>query len=166
MEIIVIVAMTPQGVIGKNNQIPWHLPADLKRFKTITMGHPVVMGRRTFESLPGILPGRRHVVFTRNKKFSARDCETVSSWKEMEDLLAGSEIVFIIGGADIHELALPRAQHLYLTLVHAELDGDTFFPDWDKRHWEEVDREFYPKDRNNKFDMEFVQYRRIASNMS
>ncbi len=157
---ILIVAMTRRGVIGKNNQIPWHLPADLQRFKKITMGYPIVMGRKTFESLPGILPGRRHIVLTRNKKFHAKDCEIVSGWNEMEALLAGSEKVFVIGGTDIHKLALPHAQYLFLTLVHADLDGDTYFPDWNTDHWKEVYRKFYPKDKSNRYDMEFVQYRR------
>lgn len=157
-----IVAMTRQGVIGKNNQIPWHLPADLQRFKKITMGYPIVMGRKTFESLPGILPGRRHIVLTRNKDYLARGCEIVTGWEEVETLTAESEKIFVIGGADIHEFALPRAQQLYLTLVHAELKGDTYFPEWNKSHWKEVYRKFRPKDGNNQYDMEYIQYQRIT----
>ena len=157
-----IVAMTRQGVIGKDNQIPWYLPADLQRFKKITMGYPIVMGRKTFESLPGILPGRRHIVLTRNKDYPARGCEIVTDWEKVEALVTGSEKVFVIGGAVVHELALPHAQQLYLTLVHAELEGDAYFPAWDKSHWKEVDREFRPKDENNQYDLEYIQFQRTA----
>ena len=163
MELIIIVAMARNRVIGKGNKIPWHQPADLKRFKKLTMGHPIVMGRKTFESLPGLLPGRRHVVLTRNKSYFAQNCDVVASWHEMEVLLAGSRKVCAIGGADIHLLALPHAEKLYLTLVHAELEGDTFFPDWNRSDWREEGREFLPRDENNKYDMEFIQYQRIAS---
>ncbi len=163
MELTIIVAMTRNRVIGKGNRIPWHQPADLMRFKKITMGCPIVMGRKTFESLPGLLPGRRHVVLTRNRNYLAQNCDVVTGWKEMEVLLADSKKVFVIGGADIHLLALPHAERLYLTLLHAELEGDTFFPNWNQSDWSEEGREFLPRDENNKYDMEFIQYRRIAT---
>ena len=164
-EIIVIAAMTHQGVIGKNNAMPWHLPADLQRFKKITMGYPMVMGRKTFESLPGVLPGRRHVVLTRNRDYLAKGCDVVASWQEAEALLAESKKIFVIGGAEVHALALPFAQRLCLTFVHAELEGDTYFPQWDKSHWQEAHRESRPKDEKNCYDLEYVEYLRIGSSI-
>lgn len=161
-KIIVIAAMTPQGVIGKNNSMPWHLPADLQRFKQVTMGHPMVMGRKTFESLPGVLPGRQHVVLTRNRKYPAKGCDVVTGWAEAEALLAGADKIFVIGGAQVHALVLPFAQQLRLTFVHADLEGDTYFPPWDKSLWQEVHREFRPKDEKNCYDLEYVKYRRIG----
>ena len=165
MEVAIIVAMTPQGLIGKNNQIPWHLPADLQRFKKITIGHPIVMGRKTFESLPAILPGRQHIVLTRNKDYRATACDIVSNWNEVEDLVAEVTKVFVIGGADIYKYALPLAQQMYVTLVHASLEGETYFPKWNGSHWKEIKREFRAKDEKNKFDMEFIQYLRISGNL-
>lgn len=164
-EIIVIAAMTHQGVIGKNNTMPWHLPADLQRFKKITMGYPMVMGRKTFESLPGVLPGRRHVVLTRNRDYLAKGCDVVTCWEEAEALLAGSGKIFVIGGAEVHALVLPFAQQLYLTFVHADLEGDTYFPQWDEGHWQEVHREFRPKDEKNRYDLEYVEYLRTSDSI-
>jgi len=160
MEIAIIVAMTPQGLIGKDNQIPWHLPADLQRFKQITMGHPIIMGRKTFESLPGLLPGRQHIVLTRNPNYAAEGCVVVSNWAQIEILVEGK--AFVIGGADIYNYALPIAQYLYTTIVHAELEGDTYFPEWNKQEWQEVERELRGKDEKNKFDVDNIQYIRIS----
>jgi len=160
MEIAIIVAMTPQGLIGKDNQIPWHLPADLQRFKKITMGHPIIMGRKTFESLPGLLPGRQHIVLTRNSSYTADGCVIVTNWAQIEILVEGK--AFVIGGADIYNYALPIAKQLYTTIVHAELEGDTHFPDWNKGEWQEIEREFRAGDDKNKFDVDNILYRRIA----
>lgn len=159
MEIAIIVAMTPQGLIGKDNQIPWHLPADLQQFKKITMGHPIIMGRKTFESLPGLLPGRLHFVLTRNPNYVAEGCTVITNWAQVEILIDGK--AFVIGGADIYNYALPIAKHLYTTIVHAELEGETYFPEWNKQDWQEVEREFRAKDDQNKFDVEYIQYQRI-----
>ncbi|MBT8124012.1 MAG: dihydrofolate reductase [Gammaproteobacteria bacterium] len=160
MDIAIIVAMTPQGLIGKDNQIPWHLPADLQRFKKITMSHPIIMGRKTFESLPGLLPGRQHIVLTRNSDYEAEGCIVVTNWAQIEILVNGQ--AFVIGGADIYKYALPIAKHLYTTIVHAELEGDTYFPAWNKEEWQEVEREFRGKDNKNKFDVDNIQYIRIT----
>ncbi len=160
MDIAIIVAMTPQGLIGKDNQIPWHLPADLQRFKKITMSHPIIMGRKTFESLPGLLPGRQHIVLTRNSDYAAEGCIVVTNWAQIEILVNGK--AFVIGGADIYNYALPIAKHLYTTIVHAELEGDTYFPAWNKEEWQEVEREFRGKDNKNKFDVDNIQYIRIT----
>ena len=153
--------MAHHRVIGKDGAIPWHLPADLQRFKNTTMGYPMVMGRKTFESLPGVLPGRQHVILTRNRNYIAKGCDIVTCWEEAKTLLEGSEKIFVIGGAEVHALVLPHAQQLDLTFVHAELEGDTFFPQWNKNHWKEVSREFRPKDDKNQYDLENVRYLRI-----
>ena len=160
MEIAIIVAMTPQGLIGIDNQIPWYLPADLQRFKKITMGYPIIMGRKTFESLPGLLPGRQHFVLTRNPNYAAEGCVVVTSWVQIEILIDGK--AFVIGGADIYNYTLPIAKHLYTTIVHTELKGDTYFPEWNKEEWQEVEREFRAKDEKNKYDVDNVLYKRIA----
>ncbi len=159
MEIAIIVAMTPSGLIGKDKQIPWHLPADLQRFKKITMGHPIIMGRKTFESLPGLLPGRQHIVLTRNKNYQATGCHVVTNWGHVARLV--KDKAFVIGGAKIYEYALPIAQQLYITLVHAELEGDTYFPEWNKEEWKELEREFHAKDEKNKFDFEYIAYKKL-----
>ena len=160
MEIAIIVAMTPQGLIGKDNQIPWRLSADLQRFKKITMGHPIIMGRKTFESLPGLLPGREHIVMTRNSNYLAEGCVVVSNWAQIEILVEGK--AFVIGGADIYNYALPLATELYTTIVHAELEGDTYFPEWNKEEWQEIECEFREKDDKNEFDVDFILYQRIT----
>lgn len=160
MEIAIIVAMTQQGLIGIDNKIPWHLPADLQRFKKITMNHPIIMGRKTYESLPRLLPGRQHFVLTRNPNYVAEGCTVITNWAQVEILIDGR--AFVIGGADIYNYALPIAKHLYITIVHAELEGDTYFPEWSKEEWQEVEREFRTKDENNKFDVDNVLYKRIT----
>ncbi|MGI9568491.1 MAG: dihydrofolate reductase [Desulfobulbia bacterium] len=160
MEIAIIVAMTPQGLIGKNNKIPWHLPADLQRFKKITMGHSIIMGRKTFESLPGLLPGRQHIVLTRNPSYKADGCIIVTNWAQIEILIEGK--AFVIGGADIYNYALPIAKQLYTTIVYTELVGDTYFPDWNRGEWQEIEREFHAGDDENKFDVDNILYRRIV----
>ena len=160
MEIAIIVAMTPEGLIGKDNQIPWHLPADLKRFKEITMGHSIIMGRKTFESLPGLLPGRQHIVLTRNHHYSAEGgAAVVTNWSQVEILVEGK--AFVIGGADIYQYALPIASELHTSIVHADLQGDTYFPEWNKEEWQEVERDFFAKDEKNEFDVENVLYEKI-----
>ncbi len=159
MEIAIIVAMTPQGLIGKDNQIPWRLSGDLQRFKKITMGHPIIMGRKTFESLPGLLPGREHIIMTRNPNYSAEGCVIVSNWEQIEILVEGK--AFVIGGADIYNYALPIATELYTTIVHAELEGDTYFPEWNKEEWQEIECEFCEKDNKNEFDVANILYQRI-----
>lgn len=160
MQIAIIVAMTPQGLIGKDNQIPWHLPADLQRFKRITMGHPIAMGRKTFESLPGLLPGRQHIVLTRNQNYVARGCDVAASWDQVKGYTIDATKVFVIGGADIYKYALSHAQELHVTMVHADLEGEIYFPDWDKSKWQVGEREFRAKDNKNEFDTEYIQYLR------
>ena len=163
MEIAIIVAMTPEGVIGKHNQIPWHLPVDLQRFKKITMGNPLVMGRKTFESLPGILAGRRHIVLTRNAGYEATGCDVVTDWRQVECLTEDCAKIFVIGGAEVYRHALSMAQRMYLTVVHTKVEGGIRFPEWDKNDWRELQRVFCARDEKNIFDVEFIEYFRSVN---
>jgi len=140
-QIVIIAAVAKNGVIGKDNKLPWHLPEDLKHFKALTMGHPMIMGRKTWESLPGRLPGRPHIVVTRNTNYQAAGAEVVHS---LEDAIAvagrHSDTAFIIGGADIFALALALADRMELTEVDVEVEGDAQFPEIDQQHWYESAR--------------------------
>ena len=133
MSISIIVAMSRNRVIGRENKLPWRLPEDLKHFKEITLGHPVIMGRKTFESIGKALPGRDNIVISRNERYRASGATVVGSLDEAL-ALRKKEDAFVIGGEKIFRLALPRAEKLYITLIEEEVDGDTFFPeiDWDK----------------------------------
>ena len=126
-EIVLIVAAADNGVIGVDGRLPWHIPADLKRFKMLTMGKPMIMGRKTFDSLPGLLPGRRHIVLTRDPAWAASGAEVA---RDLDGALAlaGEGEVMVIGGAEIFALALPRAHRIELTEVHAGIAGDTVMP--------------------------------------
>lgn len=136
--ITLVVARATNGVIGRDGTLPWHIPADLKRFKALTMGTAMVMGRRTFQSLPGVLPGRRHIVLTRDREWSADGAEVAHSVEEALSL-AGEEPVSVIGGADIFALFLPLADRIELTEVLARIEGDTVMPDpRDSADWSET----------------------------
>ena len=141
--ITLVVARAENGVIGKDGTLPWHLSDDLKHFKAITMGAPMVMGRKTFESLPGLLPGRRHVVLTRDPEWSADGAEVVRDVSGAIER-AGEPRLSVIGGAEIFRLFLPLADRIELTEVHARPDGDTFLPVFDPLHWKELGREAHP----------------------
>jgi dihydrofolate reductase len=153
-----IVAMDENGVIGKENHLPWRLPEDLKFFKRTTMGHVIVMGRRTFESIGKPLPGRINVVLTRNDHFRAEGCKIVHS---PEDVLAMSkqyEEIFIIGGASIFQIFLPYAERLYMTKIHHEFAGDTYFPEMNWSEWRLVETKKGKRDEQNPYDYEFQLY--------
>lgn len=128
MTLCVIAAVSENGVIGREGDLPWHLPDDLKRFKQLTLGHPMVMGRRTYESIGRPLPGRASVVLTRNPAFAPEGVTVVHSWEAALAACAGAERAFVIGGGALFQEALPRCRLLFLTRVHAEVHGDTFFP--------------------------------------
>lgn len=143
-QVTLVVARAQNGVIGRDGKLPWHLPADLKRFKMLTMGTAMVMGRKTFESLPGLLPGRRHIVLTRDPAWKAEGAEVVHDPNEAIERAAGSP-VSIIGGADIFALFLPRAERLELTEVLEEVSGDTVIDDpRSTGRWRESFREDHP----------------------
>jgi dihydrofolate reductase len=140
-----LVAVARNGVIGRDNALPWHLPEDLKRFKALTLGHPVVMGRKTYESIVartgGPLQGRENVVVTRQAGYAAPGCRVVHSLQAALSAVAGAQEIFVIGGADIFALALPLATRLDMTEVHADVEGDVVFPDYDRSAWRELSRE-------------------------
>lgn len=158
----IIVATAADDAIGKDNRIPWHLPADLARFKRLTMGHAIVMGRRTFESIGRPLPGRRCIVITRQRDFRADGCEMAGS---LEEALAraGDGEVFVVGGAEIYREALPRAARIYLTRVEGAFPADTFFPKLDEGEWREIERVAGTVDERNRHRHEFVVLERSAS---
>lgn len=138
MEIALIYARAANGVIGHNGTMPWHLPEDLAHFKALTQGHPVIMGRKTWDSLPARfrpLPGRRNIVVTRNAGWHGEGAERAGSLAEALRLAQDAAKVFVIGGAELYALALPQADELVLTEIEAELDGDVFFPDWPRERF-------------------------------
>jgi dihydrofolate reductase len=139
MILSIIVAVADNGVIGRDNQLPWHLPEDLRYFKQTTLGKPVIMGRKTFQSIGRTLPGRQNIVLSRDPGFSAAGIVTVSDLAQALDVAVGEE-VFIIGGASLFAEGMTRAQRLYLTEVHRAYDGDVMFPAWDHAAWSETAR--------------------------
>lgn len=158
----VIAAASTNNVIGKNGSIPWHLPADLKHFKEITMGHPVVMGRLTFESIINFagkpLPGRKNIVVSTSTTFSEYDdVDTVSS---LEEALKREKDVFVIGGERMYAQSLPLTDRIYLTRVQEHIDGDTYFPEIDTNVWKLINEEKHSKDDNNPYDYTFLVYER------
>jgi dihydrofolate reductase len=142
-EIFLVVAVASNGVIGNEGAMPWHLSADLRHFKALTTGKPMVMGRKTFESLPGLLPGRRHIVLTRDSGWAEEGAEVACSVEEALHL-ANAPHVAVIGGAEIYALFLPRADRIEWTEVHAAPQGDTRFPDFDRSQWNGSARESHP----------------------
>lgn len=146
MIISLIAAMGKNRTIGKDNSLPWKLPADMKRFKELTSGKPVIMGRKTFESIGRPLPNRKNIIITRDKNYKADNCIIVHSADEAIKAAKGNEEVMIMGGAEIYKQFLPRADRLYLTLIDEEFEGDAYFPEFDKNEWEEVSREEHESD--------------------
>ncbi|MFJ7745883.1 dihydrofolate reductase [Peribacillus sp. NPDC097295] len=137
--ISLMVAMDENRLIGKNNALPWYLPADLQYFKRVTMGHPIVMGRKTFESIGRILPGRENVIVTRNHDFQVEGCTILHDVSEIKTFADNSEQeVFVIGGAEIFQAILPVTDRLYITQIHEEFEGDTYFPVINETEWESV----------------------------
>jgi dihydrofolate reductase len=160
MNVSLIVAMSPGRVVGRGGALPWHLPADLARFKRLTMGHHVIMGRRTFESLTRPLPGRKLIVVTRQTDYHASGAAVAHDLDEALRLAKGDDEPFVIGGAELYALALPRANRLYVTRVHAETEGDTYFPPFEGDQWSLVDEKHRPADERNASAMTFQVYER------
>ena len=151
-------AMARNRVIGRDNRLPWHLPADLQHFKQLTLGKPIIMGRKTWESLPGLLPKRRHIVVTRQADYAAEGAETAPDLASAIALAGDVDEVMIVGGATVYEEALPIADRLYVTLVDADIEGDASFPEFDLKEWEEVSRQTHPADDKNRFSLSFLNY--------
>jgi dihydrofolate reductase len=165
----VIVAAAENGVIGRNNALPWHLSEDLRHFKRVTMGKPIVMGRKTFESIGRPLPGRTNIVITRREDYRAEGVRVVAGLDDAlrlaEDiaLIDGVQELMVIGGAEIYAAALPRAQRLYLTEVHADVAGDAVLPPVDWSEWREISRERHIAVPPNPYDYSFVLFERRQS---
>ena len=158
-----IVAMDENQVIGKNNQLPWHLPEDLKFFKRVTMGHPIAMGRKTHESIGRILPGRENIIITRQHDYRCEDGTVFYQIGDFIEYCRGrNDEIFVIGGAEIFRETLPFADRLYITLIHEQFEGDTFFPELKEEDWMLVSSEHGIKDEKNPYDYEFQIYHRNA----
>lgn len=159
MLISFVVAVDKNNLIGGNNQLVWHLPADLRHFKDITSGHAIIMGRKTFESMGRPLKNRRNIVITR-QTVEIPGCEVVHSLQEALDLCKGDQEVFVIGGAEIFRQAMPVAGRIYLTRIHHAFEGDTYFPEPDKNKWEITEQEDHYADEKNPYNYSFITLER------
>lgn len=159
----IVAAISENRVIGRDNRLPWRLPADLAHFKGLTLDKPIVMGRRTWESLPELLPRRTHIVVTRDRSYQAPGCILVGSPQEAIATAGAAPELMVVGGAGLYRHMLPLTQRMYLTLVAATVEGDVFFPDWDPASWREVSREERPHDARNRYDLTFVPLERTSS---
>ena len=153
----IIVAASENNVIGKDNRLPWHLPADLKYFKNTTWAMPIIMGRKTFESIGKSLPGRHNIVITRNKDYKADGATVVSNLNDAIKAAEANDVneLFIIGGAELFNSTMDQAQKIYLTRVHATIDGDVFFPALNEEKWELVSEKNMEADEKNEYDLSF-----------
>jgi dihydrofolate reductase len=165
----IVVAVSQNDVIGRRNQLPWRLPADLKRFKTLTLGHPILMGRKTYESIGKALPGRENIVLSRSPGFAPPDCTVVPTLEaaraaaEAAPAAAGAAVLMVIGGAQIYRECLPFVRKIHLTLVDARIeDGDAFFDAWRGAEWRETHREPHPSDEKNPCAYTFLTLERSA----
>lgn len=159
----IIVAVANNNVIGKDNKLIWHLPEDLKRFKALTTGHTIIMGRKTFESLGKVLPNRKHIVFSNNPDFKVNDenVEVVHSLLQIQEYIESEEEAFVIGGAMMYNFLMPYVSKMYVTEIEKEFEGDTFFPRIDDKKWKEISREKGPEDGENNFEYNYVVYKKI-----
>ena len=159
----IIVAKAKNNVIGKDNQLIWNLPEDLKRFKSMTENHTIIMGRKTFESLGRVLPNRKHIVFSQNPDFQVNDenVEVVHSMLQIQQYIESEEEAFVIGGAMIYGLLMPHVAKMYITQINQNFEGNIIFPKFDTEKWEVIDREKGIQDENNKFDYEYITYKKI-----
>lgn len=156
-----IAAKARNGVIGRNNALPWHLPEDLKYFKATTLGHPILMGRKTFESIGRPLPGRTSIVISRNPDWQFAGCTVVPSIDAALQAAAERDEIFVIGGSELYSQTLPRADRLYLTEIHADFAGDAHFPELNPADWQELSRQQHADDGRG-FAFDFVVYQRKA----
>ena len=161
MIVSLVAAMSENRVIGRDGRLPWHLPKDLKRFKKLTVDRTVIMGRKTFDEIKRPLDNRRNVVITRNPAFHPHGATVVPSLEEALALGATEDEVFVLGGGEIFRQVLPRADRLYLTVVHAIVEGDTFFPEFDKDGWVLESDERHEADEKHAYAFSFRNYRRI-----
>ena len=162
MNLILIIARAKNGVIGRGNALPWRLPEDLAHFKRTTLGHPVIMGRKTWDSIGKPLPGRRNIVVTRNRSWSADGAERASSLDEAIGLCAADAETFVIGGAELFAAAMPQASHAVVTEIARDIDGDTYFAALDANQWIETSREEHLASGPDALPFAFVHYARRA----
>jgi dihydrofolate reductase len=155
---ILIAAAAENNALGKDNQMIWHLPDDFKRFKQLTTGHYIVLGRKTFESFPKPLPNRTHVIITRQKNYKAEGCIIVNSISEALQSVPKNETVFIIGGAEVYNQTINSADKIELTRVHTTIAADAFFPEIDSEKWQLIEDIFHPKDEKHTFDFTFQTF--------
>jgi len=160
MSLSIIVAMAKNRTIGANNTLPWRCPEDLKHFKALTMGHHMIMGRKTFDSIGKPLPGRTTVVVTRDKNLKIEGCLIAHSLPDAIKLCAGDEEAFIVGGADIYRQSLQLADTLYITEIQQNVEGDAHFPEFDRNLWQETARDVRTQETPQPLDYHFVTYRR------
>ena len=160
----IIVAKAKNNIIGKENKLIWHLPGDLKRFKELTTGHTIIMGRKTFESLGRILPNRKHIVFSQNPDFKVKEeqVQIVHSMLEIQEYIQDEEENFVIGGAMIYNLLMPYVTKMYVTEIKEEFEGDAFFPKINPELWQEIKREKGEEGQDNHWEYDYVTYQRIT----
>jgi dihydrofolate reductase len=161
-EIALVAAMAENRIIGRNNKLIWRIPEDMKFFRSVTKGHPVVMGRLTFESIGKPLPGRRNIVLTRNPEFAAEGVETAGSVEEALALASGTTRICVIGGGMVYEAFLPYSNAMYLTWIHHSVEGDASFPMWDETQWRLTVEDPGPYTLTNPYAYSFREYRRIT----
>lgn len=160
--IAIVVAMGANRVIGRKDRLPWRLPADLRHFRDVTLGKPVLMGRKTHESIGRALPERSNIIVTRDEAYTAPGCIVVHSIDSALKAAAASEEVMVIGGADFYWQLLPRAERIYLTLIHAEFEGDALFPELNEGEWREVERIDCAPDEQNPWPYSFIRLKRVT----
>lgn len=158
--ITLIAAAAENNALGKDNAMLWHLPDDFKRFKEITTGHHIIMGRKTFESFPKPLPNRTHVIITRQKGYTQEGCIVVDSMENAIAACPKDEDIFIIGGGEIYNLGMPFADIIELTRVHESFEADAFFPEINRNEWELISEEYHPTDEKHKVDFSFQTFAR------
>lgn len=161
MKTAFVVAMDENGLIGRDNDLPWRLSADLQYFRRITMGKPILMGRNTHESIGRPLPGRQNIVVSSLADYRAEGCDVVNSIDDGLKAAGNAEELMVIGGSSLFEQMFDIADKLYLTRVHAELEGDTWFPDWDETQWQLRSQESHPADEKNEYAYSFEVYQRV-----
>ena len=162
MKISLIVAAATNNVIGRDGELPWYLFEDLKRFKRLTTGKPIIMGRRTYESIGKPLPDRRNIIISSRDGLEIEGCEVVATPEDALKLAAGAEEVMVIGGGKVYEQMLPMADRIYMTRVHASVDGDTYIPDISEDEWQVVDEENFPADDSRQYGFSFMTLDRIS----
>ncbi len=156
-----IAAIAQNRVIGKDNKMPWHLPADLHYFKKTTMNCPIIMGRKTYDSIGRPLPGRLNIILSRNESLQIDGCSVVNSLEDAMSVARGAEEVFIMGGAHLYNKFIGKADRLYLTLIDEKFEGDTFFPDYTQYNWNETQRVTHPADDKNPYPYTFLTLDRV-----